>query len=290
MAVDGTTVLFEDDFASGLDLVDRWQIMAAGPFTADDGVPIASEHGLTVAPPARHPETGEPAFTKDARGHSAHLKWLALTAEPIPLADGETRFEFRAGARCFGASRHPYGDAVADPDTDLRLGAATLNVIDFESGMVFDFWITSRAVYPFYERIALPGSGAQYARFGSLTEPVARTPEAIHDLCIAIDAGAGKARWEVDGKVIASVDRIGPPDPAWSVVLVHGGVPQPARPKRVQLALGLLTLLDASLPPSEEALVDVGTEHVPPRTFRGGPTLFGQGVELRVAGVTVERG
>jgi hypothetical protein len=41
---------------------------------------------------------------------------------------------------------------VTNPDTDLRLASFAMNTTDFETGMVFDVWMTNNAIYPYYER------------------------------------------------------------------------------------------------------------------------------------------
>lgn len=289
MTSDTRTVLFQDDFRSGFDLTDRWALLEAPPsFVADDGDVVTSSAGLTVTSKGRNAKTGKPEMTKVELGVPGHLKWLAMTTEAFE-ATGTTRFAYRAGAEVFGVDEHPYGDAVTDPQSDLRLGAVTLNVADFASGLVFDFWITNTAIYPFYERLKFPGDPRPYQNFGSVGPGVPRRPGDMHDFVIAYDAPSARVTWEVDGRVVASVEGVGAPAPGWTVVLNHGGTPEPVTPERFQVGMGILTLLDAVMPPDEKGLVDVGTEHVPPREYHGGPQLFGQGVELRLDHVSVER-
>lgn len=180
--------------------------------------------------------------------------------------------------------------AVRDVDADIRLGAATVNVMDFETGLVFDFWIGQSVVVPFYERLQVPGAPTGYEAFTSVAEPMPRVPGAVHDLAIVIDAVAATAAWEVDGVAVASVARLGRSDPVWTKVIDHGGEPLDAVPARVVVGLGLLTLLDSALPPSLEGLADLGSPVVfPPRFATERPTLFGQGVRLDVERVAVER-
>lgn len=280
--------LFDEDFTGGLDLRTRWHVLEGPGGPVDDGVATRTGNGISVSPPGKNPSTGEPAFTRDVTGPMAHLKWLALTADAFPTAGAELRMSFRAGATRFGMAAQPYGPEVADPDDDLRLGSATLNVLDFQTGMVFDFWLTDTAVYPYYERIRT-GPTSDYQAFGQLVR-VSRTRGAVEDLSIAVDVEADTVRWFVDGAEVASVTGIGPPDPSWTTVLDHGGTPRPAAPREFQVGFGLLTLLDATCPPSRVGLVDLGAGYVIPASFAaGGPTLFGQGVRLDIEHVTVQR-
>ena len=285
---DSQRLLFHDDFISGFDTVSRWNLLEDGGFCADDGRVSVSGGGLRVAPPTLNASTGEPAFTKAEVGHLSHLKWMATSTQTF-AAGGTMRFTFRAGVRCFGVNNHPYGSSVIDPDADIRLAAGTLNVLDFASGVVFDFWISNTAIYPFYERLKFPGDPRSYHTFASVGSPVARQPDDMHDFVITFDSAAGTATWEVNGLVVGKVTQIGPPDPVWTMVINHGGTGESTTPHWFNLGLGLMTLLDASLPPSEAGLIDVGTVHVPGKEFRGGPHLFGQGVELRVEHVSVDR-
>lgn len=281
--------LFDEDFARGLALGGRWRYVEAPGFVSDDGSVTATATGVSIAPAARNPTTGDPMFTKDADGFAGHLKWMVFTAEAFPTGDGPLRIRFRAGARCFGLDRQPYGSAVQDPDADIRLGSATLNVLDFESGLVFDFWMNNAVIVPFYERLRPPGFPQDYQAFGSVGTPIPREPGSVHDLAIVVDAANGTVYWEIDGTVVASVDRLGPPAEGWTTVLDHGGSPEVATPRQIQVGIGLLTLLDASLPPSPDALVSIGADLQQPTRFSAtGPTLFGQGVQLDIERITVE--
>jgi Family of unknown function (DUF6081) len=290
MAVTSGPTPYVDEFNDGLNLVDDWTLLSMGDFVADDGEVVPSAHGITVSPPARHPETGKPAFTKAIGGPLGHLKWVAMTQQAFPTSGGELRFQFRAGCECFGMADHPYGDEVADPDTDLRLGAATLNVIDMTTGMVFDFWITNGAIYPLYERLNVPGLDHDFEAFVQVTSPISRAPGDTHDLCIAIDVAAGSVRWEINGKVVATINSIGPSDKAWTTLIDHGGKPEDVAPSEFRGALGLMTLVDSALPPSQTGLADLGVEFVSPKTFHGGPLIFGQGAELRIERFAVTQG
>ena len=279
--------LWREQFTDGRDLDERWALLAAGDFRADDGVATPGESGLHLVTGGSNETTGEPAFSKDLGGPFGHLKWFASTRRQFDPTPGILRFGFRGGARILGVDGHPYGDGVTDAGSDMRLGSLVLNVMDFTSGMVFDFWMCNEAIYPYYERIPVPGSVEEV--FGQTCDPVRRHPSAVHDLAIEIDAGAGTAAWEVDGEVIATADNIGRPHPGWSTALHHGGQPADARLGPLVASMGLMTLLDASLPPSEQGLVDLGVPYRHPGSFHGGPHLFGQGVEATVEHIEVTR-
>ena len=50
-----------------------------------------------------------------------------------------------------------------------------MNMLDFETGMVFDVWVTNNAIYPYYERLLL-SDDAGYRGFSSVFAPIPRTP------------------------------------------------------------------------------------------------------------------
>ncbi len=58
---------------------------------------------------------------------------------------------------------------------DLRLASFAMNMLDFETGMVFDVWVTNNAIYPYYERLLL-SDDAGYRGFSSVFAPIPRTP------------------------------------------------------------------------------------------------------------------
>jgi hypothetical protein len=74
----------------------------------------------------------------------------------------ELQINMWAHGRTFGTAGHPFGNAVTNADTDLRLATFAMNTLDFETGMVFDVWMTNNAIYPYYERLKLSDT-ATYA-------------------------------------------------------------------------------------------------------------------------------
>ena len=100
---------------------------------------------------------------------------------------------------------------------------------------------------------------------------------------MAYDRAAGVVRWLVDDAEVARFDKIGFPAPGATVIIDRGGTSQAAAPRQLNCGMALFTLLDAGLPPSGAGLVSLEPQYVFPTAFVGGPNLFGQGAELRVA-------
>jgi hypothetical protein len=324
-------ILFRDEFREGF-LIDgagaRWGHFALPApdgslaFVGDDGIASTSDRGLEVKSGGSHAQTGEPTFTKTVPpevgdpaalpGGIDHVKWLVYTTDVttggLPGFDAEPGselvFHTRMSGRCHGTAGHPFGDHVHDPADDLRLASPTFNTYDPESWMVFDFWLTNRQIYAFYER--LPFGRAQlgnYAAFSFQLPVGQRSPDDWHDLAIAYDRSAGTVRWIVDGEERFRVDRIGHLIDRQDLTIDHGGTPESIEPRQLSGGMGLLTLLDGALP-SGDALVrlsDVEGTYFDPQ--QGEPAaqvfvdeassdasrLFGQGAALQMEHFTVER-
>jgi len=156
-----------------------------------------------------------------------------------------------------------------------------MNTTDFETGMVFDLWMTNNAIYPYYERLNLSGR-ATYGAFSSVFPPVWRTPGEQAKVTVAYNRAAGVVRWLVDDLEAARVSNIGFPAAGATTIIDHGGTPQPAAPRQLNCGMALFTLLDGGLPPSGTGLVSLAPRYTFPTAFADGPNLFGQGAELRV--------
>ena len=283
-------ILLEDDFRHGIDLTNRWAITRVPPrFSADDGIVSTSDRGLYVRAAGTNPETGEPAFTKTGAGDDDHLKWMIdtqhLSSNSVPGFDAVPGYvlqiSMRVRGRTYGTAAHPFGSAVTNPDIDLRLASFAMNTIDYETGMVFDIWMTNNAIYPYYERLSLTGT-ATYRAFSSVFPPISRRPAEQAKVAVAYDRAAGIVRWLVNDAEAARVSKIGFPAPDATTIIDHGGAPEVIAPRQLNCGMALFTLLDGGLAPAGTGLVPVAPPYAFPAGFIGGPNLFGQGAELQV--------
>lgn len=327
---DGFRILWDDfkdgfavSVAPGEDI--KWLFFAfpqanGGFFVGDDGVATTSQtgpdKGLTVQSSGTNAATGLPAFVKTVGQEGAadnpgipggldHVKWLvymntfASSGQPgfDAVPGQELVYEARIGGQSFGTDAQPFGNAVDNPDDDLRLGAVAMNAIDLETFMVFDFFLTNETIYAFYERLPFgrPFLG-NYAAFSYQIPVASREPGDIHRLRIAYDRSAGVVRWLIGGQEVFRVDNVGQRIDPEFLTIDHGGV-EPAEPLELRQlwgGMGMFTLLDAYLP-SSTAFVRLSTEpdfYFDPLT--GDPLsfldeaslpenrLFGQGAEIRV--------
>jgi hypothetical protein len=313
-----------DDFRGGFSVGTpdaKWFYFASGPFVGDDGIASTSRAGgLTVRSRGTNPVTGKPAFTRTLGQEGAadnpaglpggldHVKWLVYmnhrASSGVPGFDAvpgrELAFRTRLSGESFGTAGHPFGAAVGDDRDDLRLAAAAVNTIDFDTFMVFDLFATNRRIYAFYERLPFARDRyGNYAAFSYMIPVATRTPDEWHALKIAYNKSTGTVRWFVNEREVFRVTRIGRRLDRQYLTLDHGGVEADVSPNQLDGGMGLFTLLDGYRP-SNTALVrlsradgfyyNVGTGKVAaPGTgyFRDelsapGSRLFGQGAELRV--------
>jgi hypothetical protein len=99
---------------------------------------------------------------------------------------------------------------------------------------------------------------------------------------LAYDASAGLVRWIINDREAARVENIGFPSPDATMLIDRGGAPGPAAPRQLNCGMALFTLMDGCLTPTGAGLASLGGNYVFPTSFAGGPTLFGQGAEMRV--------
>ncbi|MCX5597207.1 DUF6081 family protein [Streptomyces phaeochromogenes] len=311
-----------DDFADGFRTEGegaRWFHVAGGPYRADDGIVTTRPGELSVRARGSHPATGEPAFTQTIPaenpvgmpGSGDHAKFIAYTSHTAssghPGFDAhegyELLFETRLSGRTYGTADHPFGDAVRDPEDDLRLASAMMLTTDPETSVSFDFVVTNKRIYAWYGRPTfLRGQLGDYASFAHTVPLVARKPGDSHDFGIAYDRAAGVVRWLIDGEEHFRVDRIGHRLDRSTATLDEGGEETLVRPRQLNAGLGLLTLLDASWP-TDKGLVRLSarkhTTYYRPsvgapqeQTFADEDStddgrLFGQGAAVRLGSYRV---
>jgi hypothetical protein len=319
-----TCPVFHEDFSEGLAIgarpPARWCTVSAGPYTAADGIATISAAGLRVTSKRRNGYTGEPTFTSTVAPDPAglpgtldHVKWMAHTTQVASAgypgfdASPGTVLSLRARVRgrTYGTRRHPFGPYVTEPQADPRLAAGAVNWRDAETGLIFGFFLTSRRLFAYYERLgAVRGVLGRYAAFSYLVPAAARAPGQWHDLVISYDRSAGVVRWRADGTQCLLVDRIGHHLASREhLVLDHGGTESLVSPGQLNCGMGLYTMLDATWPGAGgDGLVRICAEpdyYYDP--VRGEPhlqrfadpnsllasRLFGQGAELAVARMTV---
>jgi len=313
-----------DDFRGGLrtDGDDaKWFLYGFGPYIGDDGKVTTTPKGLRVVASGTNPTTGEPAFVRTLAqeadngyglpGTLEHVKYLAFANHKassgfngFDAVPGQVlTFESWMSGRTYGTSGHPFGDAVTDPEDDLRLASVGMPLLDEETSVIFDFFLSNRKVYVVYERLPFTRQAqGNYAAFVYQIPVADREPDDWHHFQISYDVAAGTVEWVLDGQEVFRVDRIGHLLPSREHLVVdHGGEETTVAPRQLNPGFGMFTSLDYARP-GERALVRIsGVENYYYDTARGEPhpqtfiddksaesnRLFGQGAEVRIRRLTV---
>ncbi|MGH8571717.1 MAG: DUF6081 family protein, partial [Gammaproteobacteria bacterium] len=257
----GSCQLFWDDFRNGFSTEGpdaRWFYYGFGPYVGDDGIVATSREGLRAVSSGTNPASGEPAFVRslaqeDDNGYGLpgtldHVKWLAFTNHQastgfngFDAVPGEVlTCESWMSGRTYGTAGHPFGDAVANPDDDMRLASVGMPLLDEETSTIFDFFMSNERVYVVYER--LPFSRQQLGNYAAFVYqiPVAdRSPSDRHHFTISYDRSAGVVRWLLDGKEVYRVDRLGYRlDSREHLLVDHGGEETLVEPRQLNCGMG----------------------------------------------------
>lgn len=140
---------------------------------------------------------------------------------------------------------HPFGNAVTRPDDDFRLTAFAMNVIDLETFLVFDMFLTGEGIYAFYERLPF-GRGLQLGHYlaCSFAKRVAdNQPGQLHKLGVSYDKTHHRVTWSVDGQVVQTANNPGLPIDRADMILDHGGTPTQVSLNQINCGMGLFAWL-----------------------------------------------
>ncbi|SCL47846.1 DUF6081 family protein [Micromonospora chersina] len=213
-----------------------------------------------------------------------HLKYMAVSNRTFPAPrQGSVEFSVDITARTPGATgghvvhgRYgPPGSAtLADPTARLyaspvlegQQAAVVLNMIDFCTGQLFDWFVSGTRAFPLIERLPstvtgnttnpdCPGAtevGLDRA-YTQIVREVPITPGVPHRAAIRYRQAGGHASvtYLLDGVVVARVDRVGVPLDRQGVPYtgsypsLGAGEPLAGRIRSFSMAHGLFSLLDA---------------------------------------------
>lgn len=187
---------FYDAFdAPGLD-DDRW---------APGGPPLPEGGNLEPDPNAEvevangevHVTIPEFSLSHDTFQGADNVKFLMFGREHLLPEDGPASFGADMAVKNIGGS----------PD-DVRLAMAAFNVVDQQSGLIFDVGGTETRVYAMHEGLGFVRGGDR--AFGHAVEsPFLDFDDDFSDFraCeVTLDRSAGSARWVVDGQTIYELE------------------------------------------------------------------------------------
>jgi hypothetical protein len=221
----GQTLVY-DDFSAGGWPSPRWLKFRSADYDFWDAAtvvhaPGSPENTLTI---------DLPRFTTS---HPNHVKALMLSTTAFDLEESRG-FTVRAemAVRTFGTEHNTFGLEPGDP----RLATGALVVIDPETGMVFDFFVSNDRIRPLYERLTFKRKElGPYPAYSILGETVPTRTGDWHLYEIRYDRAGDRVEWWIDRKLIAARGRIGAPDG------MDGPIVKLRRPR---IGGGLFTLLD----------------------------------------------
>jgi hypothetical protein len=207
-----------DSLSSGKVDAAKWKIL---------GFPMGNGEVWTWAEPTARlePRNEGLALTVDpfTRKHdSVHMfddpKQLYGSTRSFPVSkEGITIFEVEMGAETYRSN--------AD---DLRDAFAGFILMDFSTGMIFDFVTTGKKIGAIYERLLIPGLTDEKTAFTYLVESpfagVSTEPGRMHHYRVRIEAAKRRAEWWVDGRSFFKAEGI------------------PVEPGEIMMGFGLFTL------------------------------------------------
>jgi hypothetical protein len=221
----GETLVY-DDFSAGGWPSPRWMKFRSAEYDLWDPAtqirsPGAPDNTLTI---------DLPRFTIS---HPNHVKALMLSTTAFDIEQARS-FVVRVemAVRTFGTENNKFGLEPGDP----RLANGALVVLDPETGMVFDFFVSNDRIRPLYER--LPFARKQlgpYPAYSILGEAVPTRMGEWHLYEIRYDRAGDRVEWWIDRKLVATQVRIGAPNG------MDGPIVKLRRPR---IGGGLFTLLD----------------------------------------------
>ena len=188
---EGAARLVFDDFAAPRLDPERWTLAAF--HAADGSLSAAADRNARVS-------TGDGALTVDiqpfSRFHDAepilnNPKQLYVATRRFPTPAGSTvQFETDLAVTTYG--QIPW---------NLRDAFGTINLLDFETGLVLDFAATNDTFYVVYERLVLPRVTTRDDYFcHRVVLEVDTAPGQTHHVAIRYDRDANLAEWFADGQ------------------------------------------------------------------------------------------
>ncbi len=207
-----------DSLASGTIDASKWKILSfpmgdGNAWTwAEPNARISSKNGGTAL-------TIDPFTRKHDKVHMFDdPKQLYGSTRNFPVSKtGKTTFEVDMGAETYRSNAEDIPDAFAG-----------LILMDFSTGMIFDFVTTGRKIGAIYERLLIPGLTDDKTAFTYLVESpfsgVQTAPGKMHHYTVNLDALNKRAEWLVDGKKFFKAESV----PSW--------------PNEIQIGFGLFTL------------------------------------------------
>jgi hypothetical protein len=292
------TVIVYDDFQkpggyTQADYLAKWSVFMLGEMAVKD-TRTFDNHSLSIS--------ATPFATGQDSGVADHGKYMALSKRVFAVPEiGSITASMDIAAETPGTVnghvvRGTYVQSGAPYSATVLQGqqaAATLHVIDFATGQLFDWFVSGNTAFPLIERLPsnVTGSAKNVSTDKMYTQITHEVPIAAgvsHTVAIryARDRQGSRVEYLLDGKSVSTIERVGIPLDVQGVQY-SGTYPSlgPGELLRdeidsVVIAHGLFSLLDAFPFQHPDAPALAVSVPMPER-------LFGQGIKARFTNVVV---
>ena len=267
----------------------RWFFFEQPGFVARDQMArLSSTNGeLTV---------DVPCYTLTMTGINDHPKVLMYINEINNVTgfpgskvpdESELYYEAKISVETFGTEKNPFNA----PASDFRLSSGGMVTIDFDTFMVYDFFLTSTKAYILYERLPFDQKVKDPAAFFTYVLPVSEIqPGVKHNYKLSYNKSKYQVHYYIDGKRVFAVNEFGrrlPKD--HNDFLQFKELPGSGNPDNLPLVksnqrltgVGLFTMLDGGMRHGGE----LANIHDP--TLEPSKKVFGQGGKIVVSEIAV---
>lgn len=231
-------------------------------YVADDGL-LSTDYatGLTV--------TSAP-FTKRGVGILDHTKWLAVTSKAfvVPTKDAELFVEAKMFFQATGiingnqlaSGIQKYSAGIQNVMDEPRLTCGALNLLDLQTGMVFDFIFSNETIYALYEHLPVTGDTAIF----TYAIPVASRPTDLNTFQkfkIGYNGYKKEVSWYIDNTKVYSVKNPGLLLADRGSLVTYGGTFAEKEVKINQLSVGFGTFSLLDFFPFKGSYEGIGESH-----------------------------
>lgn len=191
------------------------------------------------------PESGSLEFSAD------------MTAETPGTQDGRVVHGCYGAPGSFTALTDPCAQPYAQVARQGQQAGVVLNMINFETGQLFDWFLAGDTAFALIERLpsvvtGTPGTGVDLA-YTQIIKQISVKPGKKHNMAIRYTRGPGRSYVEyfLDGKLFTRVDNVGVPLDKQNVDFtgyapsIGNGEPLQTRLDSFVIGHGLFSLLDA---------------------------------------------
>lgn len=195
-----------------------------------------------------------------ATGGLDHVHYLVYRNGAIALPNDGREFLYEArvsGETQAGTIPVSMAPGVTNAGDDIRIAGSAMNMIDYVSWIVLDFFISNETYYAFAERLpfgkpSFGGAGPDYHAFSHAIPVGKRNKDAplsqFDTLGIAINRKESTVKWLINGEVKYVLKDIGLPVDRRFRVLDHGGPATKVDLQQINVGFGTFSLLDMNNP------------------------------------------